>query len=99
MLTCLNCKNIWYILLKFLHRGIVRSSVLGHGLHVRVDKACHLQISVFQEDISERNHQTHGQLGLEQHDSSNHAQLWGVSLVNEQLDPYLLDLIPRDNWH
>lgn len=73
------------MLCKSLHRGKVRGSVLGHGLHVRVDKASDLQIFFFQEGISKSSHQTHGQLGLKQHDSSNHAELWVDSLVHEQL--------------
>ena len=81
---------------KFLHRGIVRSGVLGHGLHVRVDKAGDLQICFFQEGISKSSHQTHGQLGLEQNDSSDHTELCVKSLVHEQLDSQILDLIHRD---
>ena len=84
------------MLFEFLHRGKVRGGVLGHGLHVRVDEAGDLQIGFLQEGIGESGHQTHGQLGLKQHDSSNHTELWMKSLVHEQLNSHFLDLIHID---
>ena len=79
----------------FLHGGKIRSGTLGHGLHVRVDKATDLQICFFQDGISKCSHQTHGQLGLKEYDSSDHAELWVESLVHEQLNSHLLYLITK----
>lgn len=85
--------------MKFLHRGKVRSGVLGHGLHVRIDKASDLQVCFFQEGISKSSHQTHGQLGLKQHDSNHHTELWVESLVHEQLNSHFLDLIHKEECY
>lgn len=99
MLTCLNGKKLQNEIFQFLHRGKVGSSVLGHGFHVGVDKTSDLQIGFLQEDISKSGHQTHGQLGLKQNDSSDHTELWAESLIHKQLNSYFLDLIHKDECY
>lgn len=81
---------------KYIHRCIIRRGVLGHGLHVGVDKAGNLQICFFQEDVSKRSHQTHWHLCFKQQDCGNHAELWVEILAHEKLNCYVLDLIHKE---
>lgn len=77
---------------QFLHRGMVWCGGLGKGLHVRVDKTGNLQVCFFQEALSKSSHKTHGQFGLEEHNGSNHTELWVEMLVHEELNHCLLNL-------
>lgn len=72
---------------------MIRGGALGHSLHIRVDKAGKLQIFLLQEGSSQRCHQTHGQFGFKQHNSSSHAELSMGCLICEKLHCNVLDLI------
>lgn len=80
---------------RFLHRSVDARCVPAQGLHVRVGKACQLQILLCLQKLDDRCHQTSRRIALEQDDAGEHAELDVKLLVHVQLTSQVLDLIHR----